>query len=165
MSEYFFKSLSAQSWQYHDRSQPNVGTMPSSYRMPWRILYSVQYHRQHCKHQALQLLWELYMHNLDDKHPRRPGFALIPFRATTGSNQPSGPAGSICRPIAVHYNKKVMVVQLLQTWGDVSRRDIGGTSKWSVLAINKKERISTRMWEQAAREIALPLSILSTPPS
>ena len=31
VSEYFFTSLSAQSWQYRDRSRPEAGTMPYSY--------------------------------------------------------------------------------------------------------------------------------------
>ena len=62
VSEYCFKSLPVKSWQYHERSKPKVGKMwlPYSYRMIWKILYSVQYHRRHWKHLALQKLIELY---------------------------------------------------------------------------------------------------------
>ena len=45
VSEYCFTSLSAQLWQYRDRRKPEAGTMPYSYRMTSRVLYSEQYHR------------------------------------------------------------------------------------------------------------------------
>ena len=34
-------------------------------------LYSSKYHRQHCTLHAFEQFGELYMHNLDDKHPTR----------------------------------------------------------------------------------------------
>ena len=39
-------------------------------RMTSRVLYSAQYHRQHC---TLHV-FEQYMHNHDDNYPARPGF-------------------------------------------------------------------------------------------
>ena len=44
MSEYCLTSLSAQSWQYRDRREPKVETMPYSYQMTSRVLYSARYH-------------------------------------------------------------------------------------------------------------------------
>ena len=44
------------------------------YRMTSKSLYSAQYHRQHCTFQAFYIwtVWSsVYMHNLDNKHPRR----------------------------------------------------------------------------------------------
>ena len=74
--------------------QKEVGTMPISYRMTSRVLYSAQYHRQHCTLQAFEQFEALYIHNIDDKCLTRPGFkpSTFEFRATTGSNEPSGPA-------------------------------------------------------------------------
>ena len=56
--------------------------------------YSAQYHRQlHYTLHAFEQFGTLYMQNLDDKHPTPPGFdpSTSEFRATTGSNEPSGP--------------------------------------------------------------------------
>ena len=96
MSEYCFKSLSAQSWQYGDRKKPEVGTMPYFYLMTSRVLYSAQYHRQHCTLQAFEQFSALYtcMYNIDDKYPTRPGFkpSTSEVRAATAPNEPSGPA-------------------------------------------------------------------------
>ena len=52
--------------------------------------------RQHCQLQAFEQFGALYMHNSDDKHPTQPGFetSISEFRATTGPNEPSGPACS-----------------------------------------------------------------------
>ena len=44
------------------------------FRMTLTVLYSAQYHRQHCTLQAFQQFGALYMHNHDDKYPSRPGF-------------------------------------------------------------------------------------------
>ena len=99
---YYIKSLSAQSWQYCDRRKPEIGTKPYCYQMTSSVLYSAQQHRRNCKFQALEQFGALYMHNLDDKLPARPGFehiTLSEFRATTGSNEPSGPV--------VHFVKYV----------------------------------------------------------
>ena len=67
-SEYCFTSLSAQSWQYRDRRKPEVGTLLYSYRMTSRVLYSAQYHRQHCALKNFEEFVALYMHNFDDTH-------------------------------------------------------------------------------------------------
>ena len=63
----------------------------SSYRMTSVVLYCAQYHRQSC---TLEHFGILYMYNLDDKHPTRPGFepSTSEFRATTGSNVSSASA-------------------------------------------------------------------------
>ena len=57
--------------------------MPYSYRMTSRVLYSAQYHRQHCTLNAFEQFRTLYMHNLDKNI--RPGRDPYPeFRTTTG---------------------------------------------------------------------------------
>ena len=72
--------------QYRDRRKPEVGTKTYSYRMIPRVFYSIQYHRQHYTLQAFAHFAALYIHNLDDKHPSRPGFepSNYEFLATTG---------------------------------------------------------------------------------
>ena len=60
-----FTSLSAQSWQYRDRRKPEVRTIPYSYRMTSRVLYSAQYHRQHCALQTFEEFGALYMTRQD----------------------------------------------------------------------------------------------------
>ena len=96
VSEYCFTSLSAQSWQYRDKWKPYVATVPYSYRMTSRVLYSAQYYRQHCTLQAFEQFGALYrpIRNPNDKHPTQPGFepSTSEFWATIGSNEPSGPA-------------------------------------------------------------------------
>ena len=90
MSEYCLGSLSAQSWQYRDRSKPQVVAMPYSYRMTSRVLYSAHDHKQHCTLQTFEQFGVLHMHNPDDKYPTQPGFehSTSEFRATTGPNRP-----------------------------------------------------------------------------
>ena len=44
------------------------------FRMTSRVLYSPQYHRQHCILHAFEQFGALYMHNYDDKYPDRPEF-------------------------------------------------------------------------------------------
>ena len=67
-----------------------------SYRITSRVLYSAQYHRQHCTLQAFEQFgaqtYMLIMHNLDDEPPTRPRCkpSTSAFRATTGPNEPSG---------------------------------------------------------------------------
>ena len=43
------------------------------FRMTSRVLYSSQYHRQHCTLNAFGQFGALYMHN-HDEYPSRPGF-------------------------------------------------------------------------------------------
>ena len=43
------------------------------FRMTLMVLYSAQYHRQHCTLHAFEQFGSLYMHNHDDKYPSRPG--------------------------------------------------------------------------------------------
>ena len=65
--------------------------MPYSYQSTLRGFYSAQCHRHHCTLQAFEQFGALYMTN-NDKHPSRPGFepSNSEFRATAGSNVPSG---------------------------------------------------------------------------
>ena len=42
MSEFYFTSLSAQSWQYRDRRKSEFGTMPYPYRTTSGVLYGAQ---------------------------------------------------------------------------------------------------------------------------
>ena len=65
VSEYCFTSLSAQSWQYRERRNPEAGTMPYSY-FDWLQGYA-QYHRQHRTLHAFEQFRALYNH--DDKIP------------------------------------------------------------------------------------------------
>ena len=44
------------------------------FRMTSRVLYSAQYHRQHCTLHAFEQFGALYIHSHDDKYPSRPGF-------------------------------------------------------------------------------------------
>ena len=54
-----------QSRQYRDTGKPKVGTMPYSYQMTSRFLYSSQYHRQYCTLQASGQFIAIYMHHLE----------------------------------------------------------------------------------------------------
>ena len=44
------------------------------FRMNSRVLYSAQYHIQHCTLHTFEQFGALYMHNHDDKYPARPRF-------------------------------------------------------------------------------------------
>ena len=55
-------------------SRKKEGTIPYSYRIASRVFYSAQSHRHKCTLQAFEQFGALYMCNLDDKHPNRPGF-------------------------------------------------------------------------------------------
>ena len=44
------------------------------FRITSRVLYSAQYHMQHCALHAFEQFGALYMHNQNDKYPSRPGF-------------------------------------------------------------------------------------------
>ena len=95
VSEYCFTSPSVQLWQYRDRKKPEVGTVPYSYRMTSRVLYSTQFHRQQDTSHTFEQFRTLYMNTLDDRQPTRPRFEprrpTSEFRVTTGSNVPSRP--------------------------------------------------------------------------
>ena len=47
-------------------SRKKEGTMPYSYRITSRVLYSAQCHRHHCTLHAFEQFGALYRHNLDD---------------------------------------------------------------------------------------------------
>ena len=66
--------------------------LPLSNNCLHSFFYSAQCHRHHCTLHTFQQFGALYMHNLDDKHPTRPGLepSSSEFRATAGSNGPSG---------------------------------------------------------------------------
>ena len=63
------------------------------FRMTSRVLYSAQYHRQHCTLHAFEQFGALYMHNHDDKYPSRPVFepGTPRLQAPVDTNEPSGP--------------------------------------------------------------------------
>ena len=63
------------------------------FRMTSRVLYSTQYHRQHCTLHALEQFGALYMHNHDDKYPSRPGFepGTPRLQDPVNTNEPLGP--------------------------------------------------------------------------
>ena len=58
------------------------------------VIYSAQYHRQHCTLQAFEQFGAKYMHNHDDKYPAREGFesGTSRLQALVNKNDPSGPA-------------------------------------------------------------------------
>ena len=60
--------------QYSDRRKHEVATVPYSYRMTPRVLYSAQYHRHHCTLHAFEQFGALFMHSPNDKHPTQPEF-------------------------------------------------------------------------------------------
>ena len=64
------------------------------FRMTSRVLYSAQYHRQHCTLHAFEQFGALYIHSHDDKYPSRPGFqpGTPRLQATVDTNEPLGPA-------------------------------------------------------------------------
>ena len=72
------------------------------FRMTSRILYSAQYHRQHCAPHALEQLGGLHMHSPDDKYPSRPGFEPRSPRlqAPVDTNEPLGPASLLIHSIS-----------------------------------------------------------------
>ena len=87
--EYCFTSISAQSWQYRDGRNALL-----LFRMTSRVLYSAQYHRQHCTLHAFEQFGALYMHNHEDKYPARPRFepGTPRLQAPAYTIEPSGPA-------------------------------------------------------------------------
>ena len=64
------------------------------FRMTSKVLYSAQYHRQHCTLHTFEQFGALYMHNHDDKYPSRPGFepGTRRLQAPVDTNEISGPA-------------------------------------------------------------------------
>ena len=59
--------------------------------MTSRVLYSTQYHRQHCTLHAFEQFGALYMPNHDDKYPSRPGYetGTPRLQALVDTNEPS----------------------------------------------------------------------------
>ena len=74
----------AQSWKYHDRRKPEVGTMPYSYRNTSRVPHRAQYNRQHCTPHAFGQFGARYMYRPDDKYLILLGFepSISEYRAT-----------------------------------------------------------------------------------
>ena len=60
--------------------------------MTSRVVYSAQYHRQHCTLHAFEQFGALFMYNHDDKYPSRPGFepGTPRLQAPVDTNEPSG---------------------------------------------------------------------------
>ena len=68
--------------------------------MTSRVLYSAQYHKQHCTRQAFEQFGALYMHNCNDKYLARPEFepGTSRLQAAVDTNDPSGPAVNPFKP-------------------------------------------------------------------
>ena len=66
------------------------------FRMPSRVIYSAQYHRQHCTLHTFEQIGSLYMHNHDNKYPARPGFepGTSRLQAPVDTNEPVYPANT-----------------------------------------------------------------------
>ena len=64
------------------------------FRMTSRVLYSAQYHRQHCTRHAFEQFGALHMHDHDDKYPSRAEFepGTPRLQALVDTNELSGPA-------------------------------------------------------------------------
>ena len=86
-----FRTIMAMSRQKEARSLDYALLL---FRMTSRVLYSAQYHRQHCTLHAFEQFGALYMYNHDDKYPSRPGFepGTSRLQAPVDTNEPSGPA-------------------------------------------------------------------------
>ena len=71
---------------------PKPELCPTLIWMISRVLYSAQYHRQHCKVHAFEQFGALYMYN-HDNNPSRPGFehGTPRLQAPVDTNEPSGP--------------------------------------------------------------------------
>ena len=67
------------------------------FRMTSRVIYSAQYHRQHCTFHAFEQFGALCMHSHDDKYPCRSGFepGNPRLQSPVDTNEPSGPAHNI----------------------------------------------------------------------
>ena len=74
---------------------PDPGLCSPLILMTSRVLYSAQYHRQHCTLHAFEQFGALYMLNHDDKYPSRPEFepGSPRLQAPVDTNGPLGPAG------------------------------------------------------------------------
>ena len=72
-SEYCLTSLSAQSLEYGDITNPVFDTLSYPCLINSRVLYSARSHIHYCTLQAFEQFKPLCIHNIDDKHPTRPG--------------------------------------------------------------------------------------------
>ena len=90
------------------------------FRMTSRVLYSAQYHRQHCTLHAFEQFGALYMHNHDDKYPSRPGFEpdTPRLQAPVDTNEPSGPANNQI----MNYSTNVYVSQITEVSEELIQR-------------------------------------------
>ena len=140
MSEYCFTSLSAQSLQFRDRRKPEVGTLPYSFQMTSRVLYSAQYHRRHCTLHALEQFGALYMHSPDGKYSTWPGFetSTSEFRATNGSNESSSTTqqtwgmGPMCPTLAnASWTQQTWDVVSMLLWCWFTVCDVGQALAWT----------------------------------
>ena len=67
------------------------------FRMNLRVIYSAQYHSQHCTLYTFEQFGALYMHNHNDKYPARPGLepGTSSLQALVDTNEPSRPPSLI----------------------------------------------------------------------
>ena len=96
VNKYCFTSLSAQSWQYRDRREPEAGNMPYSYIEWLQGFFIVHSTIGSIVHSTISLEHCICTttNNHDDKYPVRPGFEPGTFRLNTpvDTNEPSRPA-------------------------------------------------------------------------
>ena len=85
------------------------------FRMTSRVLYSAQYHGQHCTPHAFEQSGALHMHSHDNKYPSQPGFEPRSPRlqAPVDTNEPSGPASLLIHSISYvaspgEWNKTIL---------------------------------------------------------
>ena len=114
-----WKNLAAKgltSWQYRDRTKPEERSR--YYQISVLSNDFIVHNRQHYILQAFEQFGALYMHNLDDKHPTRPGFeSSMPtsqLRATTWTKEPSEAA--MCLRWVAIMNTLVCYNKLQCSW-------------------------------------------------
>ena len=89
---------------------PKLGQCPTLIEWFEGVLYSAQYHRQHCILQAFEQFRTQYMHNPNDKHPTRSGFepSTSEFRVKTGPSEPSWPAFAVAAAQQIRANQPML---------------------------------------------------------
>ena len=120
LREYCFTSLSAQSWQYHDRGKPEVGTSDK-----WLLCFfnRAQYHGQYCT------LWTVWSTVYAQSRWQTSDTAGI--WATTEPNEPSGPVKSLIRNGVISgMGCQVRVRYMRRVWCAVVGGGVGGNGKY-----------------------------------
>ena len=92
--KYSFTSLSAQLWQYRDRRNIKIRSMPCCIEYILSVIYSAQYYIQHCTLQVFEQFGTLHMHSLDDKHPTRLRLEPSKYLCVSSHNRTEGAIGA-----------------------------------------------------------------------